>query len=176
MYSGGILSISEVNALCSEQFEWLFGNVIEHYPDATQHIAFMRPFPSVKNLKMCFYEYLENLDVSEKENVLLRYPDLSEKLNENELINAGSEFEQEYAELHTMSKEEKQLFATYNNLYKEKFRFPFVICMYKNNVQTILASIQTRLRSTRENELQIGIQEVKKICSNRIDDLVWSDA
>lgn len=36
MYLGGILSISEVNALTFEQFEefeWLFRNVVECYPD-----------------------------------------------------------------------------------------------------------------------------------------------
>lgn len=68
MYSGGIFSITEINALYPEQFEWLFGNVIEHYPDAIQHVTSMRPFTSVENLKNTFYEYLEKLDLSGKIN------------------------------------------------------------------------------------------------------------
>ncbi|XP_076476893.1 uncharacterized protein LOC143303036 [Bombus vancouverensis nearcticus] len=61
----GILNISEVNALTSKQFEWLFRNVVEHYPDIAQYVAHMRSFASVKNTKRYFYGYLDNLDTSE---------------------------------------------------------------------------------------------------------------
>lgn len=54
MYLGGILSISEVNALTFEQFEWLFRNVVECYPDIAQYVAHMRSFASVKNTKRYF--------------------------------------------------------------------------------------------------------------------------
>ncbi|XP_053984033.1 2-oxo-4-hydroxy-4-carboxy-5-ureidoimidazoline decarboxylase-like [Hylaeus volcanicus] len=174
MYLRGILSISEVNALSPEQFEWLFGNVVEHHPNAAQQVASMRPFTSVRHLKNSFYEYLEKLDSNGKENLLLRYPDLPGKYAEG-LATIDSEFERENVPLQIMSKEEKQLLGSYNNLYKEKFRFPFVICISKNEVQTILSSIQIRLQNTRHNELNVGIHEVKKICNNRIDDLIWSD-
>lgn len=59
--------------------------------------------------------------------------------------------------------------------YKEKFKFPFVICARENKVQSILSGIETRLRNNRETEIKIGIDEVKKICRLRIDDLVWHD-
>lgn len=57
MYLGGILSISEVNALTFEQFEefeWLFRNVVECYPDIAQYVAHLRSFASVKNTKRYF--------------------------------------------------------------------------------------------------------------------------
>lgn len=63
MYSGGILNISEVNALISEQFKWLFRNVIEYYSNIAQYIALMRSFISVKNIKKCFYKYLDKFDI-----------------------------------------------------------------------------------------------------------------
>lgn len=66
MTSKGILSISEVNALPTENFEWLFANVIEHCPEAAPIIANRRPFSSIEDLKKAFDEYLEKLDTSGK--------------------------------------------------------------------------------------------------------------
>lgn len=62
METGGILSVLEVNALPGEQFEWLFGNVIEHCPEAARWVASKRPFLSSEALKNAFDDYLESLD------------------------------------------------------------------------------------------------------------------
>ncbi|XP_017764491.1 PREDICTED: 2-oxo-4-hydroxy-4-carboxy-5-ureidoimidazoline decarboxylase-like [Eufriesea mexicana] len=175
MYSGGILSMSEVNALTPEQFEWLFGNVVEHYSDIAQYVARMRPFTSVKSMKKCFYECLDKLDISEMENVLLRYPDLVGKLIGEGFLTSELQSEQENFLLESMSKGETQILRTCNDLYKEKFRIPFVIHVQKNKVPTILTSIHSRLQNTKDIELHVAIQEVKKICNSRIDHLVWSD-
>ena len=63
MSTGGILSVTEVNALPSEQFEWLFGNVIEHCPEATKQVASKRPFASCEALKSAFDNYLDKLEI-----------------------------------------------------------------------------------------------------------------
>lgn len=61
---GGILSVLEVNALPSEQFEWIFGNVVEHCPEAASWVASKRPFNSVDSLKNAFDDYLDSLNTS----------------------------------------------------------------------------------------------------------------
>ncbi|KAG7204950.1 hypothetical protein KM043_005338 [Ampulex compressa] len=127
-------------------------------------------------LKKCFNDYLDNLNSTEKEAILIRHPDLAGKLADDGLLTLESRHEQKSAGLESMTKEEKQMLRTCNDLYKEKFKFPFVICARENKVQTILMAIQNRLQNTRETELLYGIQEVKKICNIRIDDLVWCDA
>lgn len=68
MTSKGILSLHEVNALPTENFEWLFGNVIEHCSEAAPIIANRRPFSSIEELKKAFDEYLDKLDASGKYN------------------------------------------------------------------------------------------------------------
>ncbi|XP_015429691.1 PREDICTED: 2-oxo-4-hydroxy-4-carboxy-5-ureidoimidazoline decarboxylase-like [Dufourea novaeangliae] len=170
MWPREILSISEVNALTPKQFEWLFGNIVEHYPDVTQYVASVRPFVLVKNLKKTFHDYLDTLHTVEKKNILLRYPDLAGRLAEG-LTSTESEFGAANTKLEAMSKEEKKILSTYNGLYKAKFRFPFVICEHEIKIQTILTAMQMRLQNIRQNELQIAMEEVKKMCSNRIDDL-----
>lgn len=60
--------------------------------------------------------------------------------------------------------------------YKQKFGFPFVICARENKVETILKGLQTRKNNIKEDELIIGINEVKKICKLRILNLIDSTA
>lgn len=62
MESKGILSISEVNALPVENFEWFFGNAIEHCPEAASTVAEKRPFSSSEDLKSAFDDYLDKLE------------------------------------------------------------------------------------------------------------------
>lgn len=116
MSSSGILSISEVNALPPEQFEWLFGNVIEHCTEAALYVASMRPFASVMILKKCFNDYLDNLNSTEKEAILIRHPDLAGKLADDGLLTLESRHEQKSAGLESMTKEEKQMLRTCNDL------------------------------------------------------------
>ncbi|XP_058788583.1 2-oxo-4-hydroxy-4-carboxy-5-ureidoimidazoline decarboxylase-like [Phymastichus coffea] len=175
MTSKGILSISEVNALPEENFEWLFGNVIEHCPEAAAAVAAKRPFSSSEDLKKAFENYLEKLDTSDKEMVLQKHPDLAGKLADEGKLTIESQNEQKLAGLDGMTKDEAQSLTNNNYLYKEKFRFPFVICARENKVHSILQGLEIRLKNNRETELKTGINEVKKICRIRIDDLVWHD-
>ncbi|XP_015606082.1 2-oxo-4-hydroxy-4-carboxy-5-ureidoimidazoline decarboxylase [Cephus cinctus] len=176
MSAGGILSIAEVNALPLEQFDWLFGNVVEHCPEAARAVVSKRPFVNKEALKKSFDDYLENLDDTGKESVLLKHPDLAGKLAEVGKLTQESSNEQKSAGLDALTKEEKQTLNNYNYLYKEKFQFPFVICARRNKVATIFEGIENRLKNSRTEELNTGINEVKKICRIRIDDLVWSNA
>ncbi|XP_012264997.1 2-oxo-4-hydroxy-4-carboxy-5-ureidoimidazoline decarboxylase-like [Athalia rosae] len=176
MPTSGILSILEVNALPTEQFEWLFANVIEHCPEAARSVASKRPFSSAQALKTAFDDYLDSLTTSEKENVLIKHPDLAGKLSEDGKLTAESQNEQKIAGLDTMTREEKQTLNNFNALYKEKFQFPFVICARENKIAAILTGIENRVNNTQEEELATGIEEVKKICGIRLLDLVWPDA
>lgn len=66
--SGGNFSLSEVNALREEEFEWLFDDVIENSQTIAKWVAKKRPFKTVIELKQCFHEYLLNLDAFGKNN------------------------------------------------------------------------------------------------------------
>lgn len=70
MSGGGILSITEVNALPNEQFEWIFGNVIEHCPEAAKYVFNHKPFLTCETLKSAFDDYLDKLDIHGKRKKL----------------------------------------------------------------------------------------------------------
>lgn len=57
----GYIYIGEVNELGSEQFVWMFGNVVESYKEAATAVAEKAPFKNVGELCNAFSMHLENL-------------------------------------------------------------------------------------------------------------------
>ena len=83
-----------------------------------------------------------------------------------------SSHEQSAANLNQMSPQEKTLLNTLNIQYKDKFGFPFVICARLNKKEAIFSGLKTRLNNKAEQEVEIGIGQVMKICELRLRDIV----
>lgn len=62
------LSIAEVNNLSDEQFESIFGNVIELCADAAVEVKKKRPFQDLSALCDAFQTYLEEIKVEGKKS------------------------------------------------------------------------------------------------------------
>ncbi|KAL0839637.1 hypothetical protein ABMA28_016308 [Loxostege sticticalis] len=170
-----LIRISEVNKLDKEQFEWMFGNVVELCTDAAAKVQKKRPFKNVEDLCNAFHEYLENLSIEEKLVILKLHPDLAGRLAAQGELTRESTAEQKSAGLNDLTEEQRHTINTSNERYKSKFGFPFIICARENKVQSIINGLQQRYNSTREQEIATGINEVKKICKLRITDIVKDD-
>ena len=57
-----------------------------------------------------------------------------------------------------------------NDNYKAKFGFPFVICVRENKKAAILAGLEERLLNSADEEMHLGIDNVKKIVRLRLQD------
>ncbi|XP_045763409.1 2-oxo-4-hydroxy-4-carboxy-5-ureidoimidazoline decarboxylase-like [Maniola jurtina] len=168
----GKLSVSEVNSMRDEQFEWVFRNVIELRPAAAACVREQRPFTDASDLCAAFHKYLDELSVECKLQVLKSHPDLAGRLAaEGELTQESTE-EQRKAGLNELTVEQKAVMDSRNERYKKKFGFPFIICARENKIQSIIEGLNTRYNNILEQEIQIGIHEVKKICKLRILDIV----
>lgn len=67
-----LISISEVNSLNDEQFESVFGNVVELCKDAAVQVKKNRPFQSLTALCNAFQTYLEELRLEGKVSPSIR--------------------------------------------------------------------------------------------------------
>lgn len=102
-----------------------------------------------------------------------QHPDLAGKLAESGDLSAESTAEQQQAGLADLTMSQKQELNELNEEYKIKFGYPFVICVRETNkLEAILSAIKLRLNNTVEQEVQTGIDEVKKICRLRIQQIV----
>ena len=163
------LSISAVNRLQHADFNHKFGNVVENTSLCAAAICTQRPFSSFDSFVSSMYQFIDELPKDGKAEILRSYRDLGDRL---QALSPESRREQTCAGITTLTEEEIQQLKHYNRLYKEKFGFPFEICARLNKKDAILGGIQTRLHNDDDQELQCGIEEVKKIMLLRKKDLV----
>ena len=104
--------------------------------------------------------------------ILIGHPDLAGKLADQNLLTPESTLEQREAGLHLLTLEQKQTLKTLNNAYRDKFGFTFIICARQNKAAAILEGLTKRLGSSREEEINVGIGEVKKIAKLRAIDIL----
>ncbi|KAJ9583941.1 hypothetical protein L9F63_021715 [Diploptera punctata] len=168
------MKIEEVNSLINDECVDVFKNIVECFPQVAKAICTQRPFRSAEHMADVAGKYLDQLPTEGKEEVLKLHPDLAGRLADEGKLTSESTKEQKSAGLDKLSAQEKIKMNQLNTSYREKFGFPFVICARENKVEAILQGLEARLKNTRDNELGTGINEVKKICRLRIDDLVTS--
>ncbi|CAK1551860.1 unnamed protein product [Leptosia nina] len=166
------VSVAEVNSMSNDQFEWVFGNVIELCKDAAVRVKKKRPFNGLTDLCAAFHKYLDDLSVEEKQVILKSHPDLAGRLATLGELTKESTEEQKSAGLDKLTSEQKSIVSTYNERYKLKFGFPFIICARENKIQSIIEGLESRILNTTDQEITTGINEVKKICKLRILDIV----
>ena len=104
------------------------------------------------------------------------YPDLAGRLAKSGQLGVESTQEHSAAKLDQMTSDEKIEMANLNQNYKDKFGFPFIICVRLNKKEAIFGGLRTRLHNDRDQELQNGIKEVLKITELRIRDLIFDDS
>ncbi|XP_022120672.2 2-oxo-4-hydroxy-4-carboxy-5-ureidoimidazoline decarboxylase-like [Pieris rapae] len=165
-------SVPEVNSMPDDRFVWVFGNVIELCKDAAVWVKKKRPFNRLADLCTEFHKYLDNLSVEEKLGILKSHPDLAGRLAALGELTKESIEEQKSAGLDKINAEQKSIINACNERYKLKFGFPFIICARENKVQSIIDGLNSRILNSRDQEIETGINEVKKICKLRILDIV----
>ena len=106
--------------------------------------------------------------VAGKKGVLRLYPDLAGHLSESNQLTESSKAEHKAAGLDQLTPEELNTISELNVQYKTKFTFPFVICAKLNKKEAIITGLNNRLGYEPEQEVNNGIDQVKKICNIRL--------
>ena len=107
-----------------------------------------------------------------KQGILRCHPDLAGRLATAGQLSCESTREQRTVGLLDLSPDESVAMATRNDLYKAKFGFPFVICVRENKKTAILTGLEKRLLNSADEEVHLGIEQVKKIVYLRLQDLL----
>ncbi|XP_048031110.1 2-oxo-4-hydroxy-4-carboxy-5-ureidoimidazoline decarboxylase [Megalobrama amblycephala] len=169
------MDISVVNALTYEEFVNLFGNVVEKCPIISAAIWSHRPFKDLADIEAHIMGFIHSLPDSGKEGILRCHPDLAGRDLQSGTLTRESREEQSQAGMTTLDSAEIQHMYRLNSKYKERFGFPFVICARLNNKADIVRQLNERLKNDRASERERAIEEVKKICSLRLNNIVLSD-
>jgi 2-oxo-4-hydroxy-4-carboxy-5-ureidoimidazoline decarboxylase len=85
-------------------------------------------------------------------------------------LTEASAAEQASAGLDRLTQAEFDRFHALNAAYREKFGFPFIICVRLTDKAGILAAMECRLTNDRDTEIATALDEISKIVRLRLED------
>jgi OHCU decarboxylase len=147
--------------LTKDDFIQRYGPLFEHSPWVAAR-AFDLPGDG---LNARFTAVLEAATPAERLGLICAHPELAAKVD----LSAASAAEQQGAGLRALTEPEFLNFRGLNAAYREKFGFPFVICVRENTKTSIIAAASRRLRNTPEEEQRTAIAEILKIARYRLE-------
>jgi 2-oxo-4-hydroxy-4-carboxy-5-ureidoimidazoline decarboxylase len=147
--------------------EWL-GGIFEHAPWVARRAASRRPFATVADLFGAMREAVEGASQGEAIALLRGHPELAL----SGAMTRDSANEQNAAGLNRLSEGEREAFGRLNAAYREKFGFPFIVCVRRHGRESILREFERRLGPPADQERQCALEEVLRIAALRLDQRV----
>ena len=107
----------------------------------------------------------------EEQLALIRaHPELAGKAAVDGKLTQASAAEQASAGLDRLSQAEFDRFHALNTAYREKFGFPFIVCVRLTDKAGILAAMERRLANDRDSEIATALDEIGKIVRLRLEE------
>jgi OHCU decarboxylase len=165
-------ALDHVNCLSREDFVAIIGSAFEHSPWIAETCWLWRPFNSLEHLHHALCETVRTSPQARQVDLIRAHPDLVGRAALAGTLTQASASEQASAGLNKLSAEEIPLFQNFNQSYREKFGFPFVICARLNKKEAILDGFRIRLQHSREKEIETALAEIEKIAYLRLQDII----
>ena len=152
------------------RFMALYGHLFEHSPWVVERTWTERPFADAEALHAAMLRTLEAAGADEQLALLRAHPELADKAALAEGLTESSQDEQGSAGLDRLSEAEYAEFHALNRAYRERFGFPFIICVKLHDKAGILASMRQRLGGAPDAELGEALRQVGLISRMRLGD------
>jgi len=171
-------TLAAINRGTRDHFLAACGPLFEGSPWVAARAWPRHPFLSLQALHREMSEVLRAATTEEKLGLIRAHPDLVGRLSapradsSSAVLGAESAREQAAAGLDQVTEEEAETFRRYNEQYRERFGFPFVICARENRKEAILREMPRRLDQDRQAEMATALAEIEKIAWLRLRDAV----
>src|SRR5262249_13704631 len=130
------------------------------------------PFPTVASLHAAMLEAVSHAPPDKQLSFIKGHPELGGKIARAGQITATSKAEQGSLGLDQLSDEEFKRFEVLNAAYRERFDFPFIICVRRHTRDSILNQFARRVSNRLEEERQAALREIGLITSLRLVSIV----
>ncbi len=147
----------------SQQSPWVAESVYDQGLSNTDDV--------ISNLHLRMATALLEAEKQQQLDLINAHPDLAGRAAINGELTAASTAEQAGAGIDQCSAEEFEKFTTYNDSYKSRFNFPFIMAVKGANRYQILESFEKRLGNDSDTEFATAIQEINKIALFRLRDM-----
>ena len=149
-----------------EAFVATYGPLFEHSPWVAEDAYANGPYPDHAAVLQGLTAAMLAAPRERQVELVRAHPELAGKV-----ATVDSEREQSSAGLDRLSREEYETLTSANAAYREKFGFPFVICVRDHDKASILAAAQERVRNDPEAELRTALAEIARIAHHRLEAL-----
>jgi 2-oxo-4-hydroxy-4-carboxy-5-ureidoimidazoline decarboxylase len=166
-----MIDLAGLNALDRPAFVALLTNVYEHAPWAAAVAEAARPFASFAALRAAFVRAVAVAPAERQLELIGAHPELADRLAQG-AFTEQSRGEQEGAGLDTLSDAEFGQFIERNRAYRDRFAFPFIICVRRHTKDSILEAFRVRLAHDRDQERATALAEIDRIAALRLAGIV----
>jgi 2-oxo-4-hydroxy-4-carboxy-5-ureidoimidazoline decarboxylase len=165
-------TLATLNSCSKADFVAALANIFEYSPWIAEAAADQRPFAGVSALFAAMRKVVEDAAPGQRLALIKAHPDLADKTQRGDLLTAESNAEQTSVGLDALSEAEYAAFERVNTAYRDKFGFPYIVCVRRHTKDSILADFEKRLPNDPAAEVTASIAEICKIAALRTDLLV----
>ncbi len=151
-----------------ERFVQRLGHVAEHSPWVAERAWEVGPFPDTPAVIAAFAEVVRTATADEQLSLIRAHPDLAGKAALAGDLSPESRREQASAGLDRLTPVDLARFTRLNDAYRAQFGFPFVICVARQTVSSILDAYDRRLANDADAERRTAIEEIVAIMGLRL--------
>ena len=146
-----------------------YGAVFESSPWVAEAAWEDGPFATVGDLHAAMVRAVERAPAERQLELIRAHPELAGEELRLHSLTAASASEQSGAGLDRLDPEQAARLGRATMAYREKFGFPFVVCVREHTPASIIASAERRLASSAEDERRTALGEIAKIAALRLE-------
>jgi 2-oxo-4-hydroxy-4-carboxy-5-ureidoimidazoline decarboxylase len=162
------LTLQAINQASAGDFKARLADIFEHAPWVAASIVDQRPFTSVDALHDAMIASVHALPEPDLVKLLAGHPPLAGEAARKGTMTADSTREQGALALGSLSQADFARWDELNAAYSDKFGFPFIICVRRHTLASIVRSFERRLRNDRATELKLAVQEISRVSRLRL--------
>jgi 2-oxo-4-hydroxy-4-carboxy-5-ureidoimidazoline decarboxylase len=163
-----MFQLDYLNTCPPAAFTAALGEIFEHSPWVAEVAASKRPFPSVTALHDGMMEAVRAAPAERQLAFLQAHPQLGSKISRAPVLTDASRDEQGGLGLDRLPDEEFERFNRLNAIHRERFGFPFIICVRRHTRDSILRQFERRAAQPRSAEFANAINEIGLITRLRL--------
>ena len=166
------MTLDQLNALEAAGFAAALDGVFEHASWVAERTHGDKPFATVTALHAGLMDTVRTAPHDQQLAFLRSHPELADKVAAAKGLTAESQSEQGGLGLNTLTGAEFERFTKLNTAYRQRFGFPFIICVRRHTRDSILRVFEQRLHDNAGAELAAALTEIGHITRLRLIDKV----
>lgn len=161
------LPLEALNGMAPSAFVAELGEVFELAPWVAEETAAGRPYATVAALHDAMMGAVRAATTDRQQAFIAGHPELGSRVARRDLTD-HSQAEQGSLGLDRLSAEEFERFSRLNAAYREKFGFPFIVCVRRHTRDSILRQFERRIVNDLETERATALREIGLITRLRL--------